>query len=66
MEKKPTTMFSCSFLYFVCDKTFRINYSCQGKNSNNVFSIRKNYNVRKFKKSIPYDLQINTYLTYFH
>lgn len=26
----------------------------------------KNYNVCKFKKSIPYDLQINTYLTYFH
>lgn len=65
-KKKPTTMFSCSFLYFVCDKTFSINYSCQGKNSYNVFSIRKNYNVCEFKKSIPYDLQINTYLTYFH
>lgn len=66
MEKNPTTMFSCSFLYFVCDKTFSINYSCQGKNSNNVFSIRKTITFENLKKSIPYDLQINTYLTYFH
>lgn len=66
-EKKTQQLcFHVLFYILYVTRHLALTIAVNAKNSNNVFSIRKNYNVCKFKKSIPYDLQINTYLTYFH
>lgn len=66
-EKKPQQLcFHVLFYILYVTRNLALTIAVNAKTVTMSSPSEKTITFENFKKSIPYDLQINTYLTYFH